>query len=54
MQKVAEDNGLTFDYWTSEKQGDLRNKITELSESSIEYYISAQVKYNPDGNLHWV
>ena len=54
MQKVAEDNGLTFDYWTSGKQGDLGNKITELSESSTEYYISAQVKYNPDGNLHWV
>ena len=54
MQKVAEDNGLKFDYWTSEVQGNLGNKITEISNSDTVEYVSAQVKYNADGNLHWV
>ena len=54
MRKVAEDNGLTFDYWTTERQGDLSTKITEIKNSSSEYYVSAQVKYNPEGNFHWV
>ena len=54
MQKVAEDNGLQFDYWTSEVQGNLGNKITEISNSDTVEYVSAQVKYDADGHLHWV
>ena len=54
MQKVAEDNGLEFDYWTREKQGNLSKKIFELSEADTGYFISAQVAYNSDESLHWV
>lgn len=54
MQKVAEDNGLKFDYWTKEKQGDLGKKIKENNNSNKKYYISGQVKYDEEGDLHWV
>jgi hypothetical protein len=55
MQKVAEDNGLVFDYWKKAVQGDLGNKISELNDSEDQYYISAQVKYKEDDEKsHWV
>ncbi|MCR4939958.1 MAG: DUF6531 domain-containing protein [Treponemataceae bacterium] len=55
MQKLAEDNGLIFDYWTKNVQGDLGKKITELKNNKNEYLISAQVKYKEeDEKSHWV
>ena len=46
--------GLPNDYWIKKVQGDLGKKITEISNSDTVEYVSAQVKYDADGHLHWV
>jgi len=53
MQKVGEDKGLTFDYWTS-AHTNLLKKIKELEGSSSEFYVAAEVKYNSKGDTHWI
>lgn len=53
MQKVAEDNGLEFDYWTKGKTN-LGSKLVDITASDDAYYVSAQVKYNEDDDTHWV
>lgn len=52
--EASEITGLTNDYWTKNKQGNLNRKINELQQSDTEYVVMAQVPYNSDGDLHWV
>lgn len=54
MQTLGEENGLVFDYWTKDKQGNLSTKIKELAGNDQNLYISAQVKYKLNGASHWV
>lgn len=53
-QQAAAKQGLVQDYWTQANQGDLKNKINELNDSSTKYAVLAQVPYNSNGDLHWV
>ena len=52
MSKAAGDYGVSYDYWTTKT--DLKAKLNELKQSDQSYAVGAQVKYNADGDTHFV